>query len=154
MSSAAADLDRRVGAVLNVGTIVSIDVASGRARVRLGDLETATIPVMQMRSGTVRMTWMPSVGEQVTVAAPSGDMSRAFVLGSLPIDGNAVAPSEDAPTMDLGGGTLRVIGDLYIDGSIQMTGGIVAQGDVVAGGKSLMTHIHPESIGTVTGPPQ
>jgi phage baseplate assembly protein gpV len=154
MSMPAAEADRRIGAVLNVGTVVSIDVATGRARVRLGDLETATIPIMQMRSGTVRMTWMPSVGEQVTVAAPSGDLSRAFVMGSLPIDGNAVAPSADAPTMDLGGGTLRIIGDLFIDGSIQMTGGIVAVGDVVAGGKSLINHIHPESIGTVTGPPQ
>lgn len=147
MSFAGAEADRRIGALLNVGTVVSINTATGRARVRLGDLETADIPVMQMRSGAVRMTWMPSVGEQVTVAAPSGDLARGFVLGSLPIDGNAVAPSADAPTMDLGGGTLRVIGDLWVDGTITVTG------DVIAAGISLTQHTHPESIGTVTGAP-
>jgi len=148
MSRSAAETDRRVGAIANVGTVIAIDVGTGRARVRLGDLETASIPVMQMRSGAVRMTWMPSVGEQVTVLAPSGDLARAFVLGSLPIDGNAVAPSADAPTMDLGGGTLRVIGNLYVEGDIVVTG------DVTASGISLVTHIHPESVGSVTGAPQ
>ncbi len=136
MSRAAAEADRRIGAIANVGTVVAIDVATGRARVRLGDLETASIPVMQMRSGAVRMTWMPSIGEQVTVLAPSGDIARAFVLGSLPVDGNAVAPSADAPTMDLGGGTMRVIGNLFVDGDIEVTG------DVVASGISLVTHVH------------
>jgi phage baseplate assembly protein gpV len=154
MSFAGAEADRRIGALANIGTVVAIDVATGRARVKMGDLETMSIPVMQMRSGQIRMTWMPSVGEQVTVMAPSGDISRAFVMGSLPIDGNAVAPSAGEPTMDLGGGTLRIIGDLYIDGSIRMTGGIVADGDVVATGISLVQHTHPESIGTVTGAPQ
>jgi phage baseplate assembly protein gpV len=148
MSRAGAEADRRIGAIANVGTVVAIDVGTGRARVRLGDLETASIPVMQMRSGAVRMTWMPSVGEQVTVLAPSGDLARAFVLGSLPIDGNAVAPSAGEPTMDLGGGTLRVIGNLYVDGDVVVTG------DVTASGISLVTHIHPESIGSVTGAPQ
>lgn len=154
MSFAGAEADRRIGALVNIGTITAIDVATGKARVKMGDLETTSIPVMQMRSGQIRMTWMPSVGEQVTVLAPSGDISRAFVMGSLPIDGNAVAPAGDQPTMDLGGGTLRIIGDLYIDGSIMMTGSITADGDVVGSGISLTQHTHPESIGTVTGAPQ
>lgn len=148
MSRAAAELDRRVGALLSVGTVVSIDNARATARVRLGDLETMDVPVMQLRSGTIRMHWMPSPGEQVTVAAPSGDLGRAFVMGSLPIDGNAVAPDAGSPTMDLGGGTLRVIGDLHVDGTVTVTG------DVIAAGISLQTHTHPESIGTVTGAPQ
>lgn len=154
MSFAAAEADRQIGAMVNVGTITAIDVGTGRARVRMGELDTAMIPVMQLRSGAIRMTWMPSVGEQVTVAAPSGDMARAFVMGSLPISGNAVAPSAGEPTMDLGGGTLRVIGDLLVDGSIHVTGGIVADADVQASGISLIQHIHPESVGSVTGAPQ
>lgn len=154
MSFAAAEADRQIGAMVNVGTITAIDVGTGCARVRIGELDTAMIPVMQLRSGAIRMTWMPSVGEQVSVLAPSGDMARAFVMGSLPISGNAVAPSADTPTMDLGGGTLRVIGDLFVDGSIHVTGGIVADGDVQASGISLTEHIHPESVGSVTGAPQ
>lgn len=148
MSFAAAEADRRIATMLNVGRVISVDVGTGRARVMLGDLETADIPVMQLRSGAIRITIMPSVGEQVVVSAPSGDMARAFIAGSLPIDGNSVAPGADAPTIDLGGGTLRIIGDLFIDGSVEVTG------DVVASGISLTSHIHPESIGTVTGVPQ
>lgn len=154
MSLAGAEADRRIGAMVNIGTITAIDVATGRARVRMGDLDTALIPVMQLRSGAIRMTWMPSVGEQVSVLAPSGDMARAFIMGSLPISGNAVAPSAGEPTMDLGGGTLRVIGDLFVDGSVHVTGTIVADGDVQASGISAVQHIHPESVGSVTGAPQ
>lgn len=136
MTLSAAEADRRIANVLSVGTIVSIDNATGRARVRVGDLETLPIPVMQLRSGAIRMHWMPSVGEQVTIAAPSGDVARGFVMGSLPIDGNMVAPDAASPTMDLGGGTLRVIGRLYVDGDIEVTG------DVVASGISLVHHTH------------
>ncbi|MEH6775918.1 MAG: hypothetical protein V7668_18485, partial [Cereibacter changlensis] len=77
-----------------------------------------------------------SPGEQVTVSAPSGDMARAFVMGSLPVDGNMIAPDAGSPTMDLGGGTLRLIGTLYVEGDIEVTG------DVRASGVSLVTHTH------------
>ncbi|WP_062560612.1 phage baseplate assembly protein V [Paracoccus aminovorans] len=136
MTLSAAEADRRIANVLTVGTVVSIDNGSGRARVRIGELETPPIPVMQLRSGTIRMHWMPSPGEQVTIAAPSGDMARAFVMGALPIDGNMVAPDAGSPTMDLGGGTLRIIGNLYIEGDVEVTG------DVVASGVSLVHHTH------------
>lgn len=136
MTQSAAEADRRIANVMTVGTIVSIDNGTGRARVRVGDLETPLIPVMQIRSGTIRMHWMPSAGEQVTIAAPSGDMARAFVMGSLPIDGNMIAPDAGSPTMDLGGGTLRVIGKLFVDGDIDVTG------DVTASGVSLVHHTH------------
>lgn len=136
MSLSAAEADRRIANVMTIGTIVSIDNATGRARVRVGDLDTPPIPVMQLRSGDIRMHWMPSAGEQVTIAAPSGDMARAFVMGSLPIDGNMVAPDAGSPTMDLGGGTLRIIGNLFIDGDIEVTG------DVTASGVSLVQHTH------------
>jgi len=94
------------------------------------------------------------MGEQITVWAPSGDMARAFVGGSLPIDGNAVAPDAASPTMDLGGGTLRVIGKLYVDGDVEITGKIDVTGDVtcaadvIASDISLVTHTHG---GVLTG---
>lgn len=136
MTLSAAEADRRIANVLTVGTVVSIDNGSGRARVRIGELELPPIQVMQLRSGNIRMHWMPSPGEQVTIAAPSGDMARAFVMGGLPIDGNMVAPDAGSPTMDLGGGTLRIIGNLYIEGDVEVTG------DVVASGVSLVHHTH------------
>ena len=91
MSLASAEADRRIANIIQVGTIVSIDNATATARVKIGDLDSPPIPVMQLRSGTLKMHWMPSVGEQVTLVAPSGDIARAFVMGSLPIDGNAIA---------------------------------------------------------------
>lgn len=136
MSFAAAEADRQIANIVSIGTVTAIDNATATARVRIGELDSPPLLVAQIRSGTIRMHWMPSVGEQVTVFAPSGDISRAFVLGSLPINGNAVAPDAGAPTLDLGGGTLRVIGDLNVDGSIIVTG------DVVAAGVSLTTHTH------------
>lgn len=136
MSFAAAEADRRIANIMQVGRIVEIDNATGRARVQVGDLLTPPVPVVQMRSGAIRLHWMPAVGEQVTIAAPSGDIARAFVMGSLPIDGNMVAPDAASPTMDLGGGTLRIIGNLFIDGDLKVTG------DVVASGVSLVHHTH------------
>jgi phage baseplate assembly protein gpV len=159
MTRAAAEADRMIANICQVGIVTAVDNATSRVRVRIGDLDTAMIPVLQIRSGTIRLHWMPSVGEQVTVYAPGGDMARAFAGGSLPINGNAVAPNAASPTMDLGGGTLRVIGKLYVDGDVEITGKIDVAGpvtsdaDVVASGKSLVSHIHPESIGTVTGGP-
>lgn len=136
MGFEAAEADRRIANVIQLGTITSIDNATATARVRIGDLDSPPIPVMQLRSGAIKMHWMPSVGEQVTVLAPSGDMARAFVTGSLPINGNAVAPDAGSPTMDLGGGTLRFIGNLFVDGNVTVTG------DVTASGVSLVHHTH------------
>lgn len=161
MTFAVAEADRRIANVISVGTVVAVDNATARVTVRIGDLDTPPLQVMQIRSGTIRLHWMPDVGEQITVWAPSGDMARAFVGGSLPIDGNAVAPDAASPTMDLGGGTLRVIGKLYVDGDVEITGRIDVTGDVtcaadvVATGISLVTHTHGGVIsgGDSTGVP-
>ncbi|MCA3451320.1 MAG: phage baseplate assembly protein V [Rhodobacter sp.] len=171
MTRAAAEADRMIANICQVGIVTAVDNATSRVRVQIGDLDTAMIPVMQIRSGAFRLHVMPSVGEQVTVNAPGGDMARAFVSGSIVIDGNAVAPDVNSPTMDFGSATLRVIGNLYIEGDVGIIGKVLINGDVeitgeidvagnvtcaadvVASGKSLVSHIHPESIGTVTGGP-
>jgi phage baseplate assembly protein gpV len=159
MTRAAAEADRMIAKICQVGYVTAVDNATSRVRVRIGDLDTASIPVLQIRSGAFKLHVMPSVGEQVTVNAPGGDMARAYVSGSIVIDGNAVAPDVNSPTMDFGSATLRIIGKLYIDGDVEITGKIDVTGpvtcdaDVVASGKSLVGHIHPESIGSVTGVP-
>ncbi|MCA3457328.1 MAG: phage baseplate assembly protein V [Rhodobacter sp.] len=159
MTRAAAEADRMIANICQVGYVTAVDNATSRVRVRIGDLDTAWVPVLQIRSGAIRLHVMPSIGEQVEVTAPGGDMARAYVGGSIAIDGNAVAPNAASPTIDLGGGTLRVIGKLYVEGDVEVTGKIDVTGpvtcdaDVVASGKSLVGHIHPESIGTFTGGP-
>jgi phage baseplate assembly protein gpV len=148
MTFAAAEADRQIANMISLGTVTSVDNGSGRVRVQIGDLATAPIQMMQMQSGKIRMHFMPSVGDQVSVVAPSGDMSRAFVIGALPIDGNMVAPDAESPTMDMGGGTMRIIGDVFVEGNMEITG------DVVASGISLVTHTHPhgDPAGTTGAP--
>lgn len=138
MSFAAADLDRRLANLVQLGRIVEIDTAGQRARVQIGDLATRMIPVAQLTSGRIRLHWMPSPGEQVVVYAPGGDLARAFVQGSVPQKGGAVAADADTPTIDLGGATLRITGDLVVDGDVTVTG------DVVASGISLVRHRHAD----------
>lgn len=136
MSFANADLDRRLANAVQLGRITSIDTATMRVRVQIGDLATHPIPVAQLASGAIRFHWMPSPGEQVVVFAPGGDMARAFVQGSVPQTDGPVAPDAQTPTIDLGGGTLSIVGNLTVDGDV------IVSGDVVAQGVSLVTHVH------------
>lgn len=136
MSFSNADLDRRLANTVQLGRVVSIDTATMRVRIQIGDLATHAIPVAQLASGAIRFHWMPSPGEQVVVFAPGGDMARAFVQGSVPQSGGNVAPDAGTPTIDLGGGTLSIVGNVTIDGNVTVTG------DVVAAGISLVGHVH------------
>lgn len=153
MSYAAAEADRRIANAISLGIVTAIDAGAVRARVRIGALVTPFIPVMQTRVGRIRLQAMPSVGEQVSVAAPDGDYARAFVLGSITA-GNAPGGSAEHVYLDLGGGDLRITGDVVIEGDIRLTGTVTAETDVVAAGKSLASHTHPhgDPAGTTGAP--
>lgn len=142
MSFVTAELDRRLANIVQLGRVVEIDNANMRARVQIGDLLTPMIPVAQLASGQIKLHWMPSAGEQVVVYAPSGEIGGAFVSGSVPQNGSAVAQDETHPTIDLGGGTLVISGDLTITGNITVTGRIDVSEDVTASGISLVSHVH------------
>lgn len=143
MSLRQTEAERRMATQIALGTVTAVDTATNTVRVAVAGLETAALRVLQIRSGAIRLHWMPSVGEQVTVFAPGGDLTQAVVGGSLPVAGGAIAPDAESPTMDLGGGRLRVIGDLHVDGEI------VCTGDVIAGDISLIDHVH---AGVMSGP--
>lgn len=154
MSFAAAEVDRRVANLLQIGVVTSVS-SSGRVRVQIGDLESPEIPVAVQRAGAIRFWAMPSVGEQVVVAAPSGDVARAVVLASLPASNE---PSEDVavPMIHLGGGELVIVGTLRVVGNIAVEGPIQATGDIVAQEISLLAHVHGGVTpgGGTTGGPQ
>ena len=153
MSFAAAEADRRIANANGVGIVTAIDAARVRARVRIGALETPFIPVMQIQAGRVRFMSMPSVGEQVTVVAPDGDYARAYVGGAI-FAGNAPGAEAGHVFLHLGGGELRITGDLVIEGDVRLTGTVTAETDVVAAGKSLVSHTHPhgDPAGTTGAP--
>ncbi len=149
-----ADQDRRLANMVELGNVTAVDNGAMTVKVDLAGFETDPLPVAQIRSGIIKFHWMPSVGEQVAVLSPGGDLARAFVMGSIPIDGNAVASDAQTPTIDLGGGKLRIVGAVEIEGAVtitgpvkiegdvDVTGKITASGDVVGSGVSLKNHKH------------
>ena len=133
MSFAAAEADRRIANAIQIGTVTA--VGAGTARVRIGDLDTPDLPVAQLRAGALSFWWMPTVGEQVVVACPSGDVARGVVLASI-FAGNAPSSNIGEPMIDLAGGRMVIEGDLQVRGSIEVTQ------DVTASGVSLVHHVH------------
>lgn len=145
MSFAAAEADRRIANVIQIGTVTA--VSAGHARVRIGELDTADLPVAQFRAGALSFWWMPTVGEQVVVACPSGDVARGVVLASI-FAGNAPSADLGVPMIDLAGGKIVINGSLEVTGSIEVAGdvasagGMTVAGDVTASGISLAAHVH------------
>ncbi|ERS88738.1 phage baseplate assembly protein V [Halomonas sp. PBN3] len=79
----AAELLRLIHNLIRLGTVAEVDHASARCRVQIGELTTAWLPWLEERAGTTRTWNPPTVGEQVVVFAPGGDMASAVVLAGL-----------------------------------------------------------------------
>ncbi|MBT2131224.1 phage baseplate assembly protein V [Aliiroseovarius lamellibrachiae] len=140
MSMEAAENDRRIGNVVRVGKVASVDPGSAKAVVDFGDLKSPPLPVGQLRAGGLQFWWMPTTGEQVLVACEGGDLAQGVIVCSL-YAGNAPSADGAVPQINLAGGKM------IVDGDIEVTG------DVIASGVSLVNHTHPESIGSNTGKP-
>ncbi len=166
-----ADIQRLIGDLAREGTVVSVDHATGSARVRFADdLTTGDIPWLAARAGATRTWSPPSVGEQVVVLAPEADTARGMIIGSLSSDAHthpasdgsslteyedgarvgydpathaltAVLPGGATVRIEAGGG-LTIKGDVTVDGDIRSNGTITAETDVVGAGKSLKGHVH------------
>ena len=166
-----ADIQRLIGDLAREGSIVSVDLDAGTARVQLADdLVTGDIPWLAPRMGDTRIWSPPSEGEQVLVLAPEADVARGIILGSLSSNARP-QPATDTKTlidfidraligydpvghaltaylpagatvMIVADGGLHFTGDLTVDGGIHATGKVTADDDVVAAGKSLKTHRH------------
>lgn len=129
MSFSAAEADRRIENSVNLGVITAINAGAARARVKIGDLTTPELPVAQLRAGALSFWWMPTVGEQVLVACPSGDVAQGVIICSV-FAGNAPSADPAVPMIDLAGGKMVVNGDIEVTG------------DVIASGVSLVHHTH------------
>lgn len=142
MSFNGAEADRMISQMIQVGEVVEI-AGDGTARVKVGDLVTHPIPVSVGRAGAVRMWSMPSVGEQVLLFCPSGDVSRGIVGPSLAAS-NAPSGDTAVPMIHLGGGSMKIVGDLKIDGDLHVTGDVTVDGDVIVSGISFLGHVHTD----------
>lgn len=77
------DIIRRLENLIRIGTVASVDHANARCTVDCVGIMTAPLPWITARAGTDRTWDAPTVGEQVLVFAPSGEMMQAVVLMGL-----------------------------------------------------------------------
>jgi phage baseplate assembly protein V len=88
----AAEIIRLISNLLRIGYVAQIDYDAKKVRVQTGENLTNWIDWKVQRAGT-SVTWdPPTVGEQVLLACPEGELSGAIVLLSLYSDG------QDAPS--------------------------------------------------------
>jgi phage baseplate assembly protein V len=74
------ELDRRLAALIQAGSIAEVDHAAARCRIRVGQWTSALLPWHSLAAGQVRHWRAPSVGEQALLIAPSGEPAAGFVL--------------------------------------------------------------------------
>lgn len=77
------ELARKIENTVAIGTVSQVDHKLNRYRVKIGELETDWIPSAVSRSGGTRTFESRDVGEQVVMAAPSGDLSQGVILGAI-----------------------------------------------------------------------
>ena len=89
------ELGRRLANLLRIGTVAQIDHANARIRVTTGTLATNWLPWLTHRAGATATWSPPSIGEQVLLLAPSGNLEEAVALPALYADAHP-APSTSA----------------------------------------------------------
>lgn len=151
--------------LFRVGTVTGINDGEQTVRVTFDDLDNTPSNWLQVPCWGASQDdnyWMPDIDEQVCCFfMPTGN-AEGYVLFSVRgtankpkagkvgrryikfADGSSVEHDRDSKTMTI-----------VCTGSINITaaGNVNVTGDVIANGKSLVKHTHPESVGTVTGPP-
>lgn len=86
-----AELSRRLENMIRIGTIAEIDHAARRVRVDSGSLTTDWLKWRVGRAGATRTWEPPTIGEQVMILSPSGELANGIVIPSIYSD------AHDAP---------------------------------------------------------
>lgn len=77
------ELSRRLENLIRIGTIAEIDHARRRVRVKSGELLTQWLMWRTDRAGATRSWNPPTVGEQVMILSPSGELGNGIVIPSI-----------------------------------------------------------------------
>lgn len=86
-----AELKRMINNLIRQGTIHAVQ--DDRVKVRSGEIITTWLPWFTNRAGKSKSWWRPSLGEQVFILSPNGNLELGCVLPSLYCDDNP-APSQ------------------------------------------------------------
>lgn len=144
-------MDINMNKIIRVGNVSSTNPTDMTVRVAFSDednLVSDDLKVLNHGSKSSKEYYMPAVNEQVVCIFLPNGRNTGFVIGSF-FSQEDNLPSEASQDKRI----LEHNGDLEIkcSGQVNITG---STGDVIVNGISLVNHIHPESIGTVTGKPQ
>lgn len=171
-------------ALLRVATIATVDLAAARCTVTLEDgAESPALPWIAPRMGEIKAWAPPSVGEQVLLLCPAGEISAGLVLGGICSSANP-APTDEkialvrfsdgaslsydplasellielpagATTVLKSDGGVEILGTVTITGDAEISGKVTAGDDVLAGSISLKGHKHAgvQSGSAQTGAP-
>lgn len=164
-----------IGDMVRLGVIDTVDLAAASCIVAVGDVRSPPLPWLELAGGF--RTWVPpTVGEQVLLICPEGDIAHGVALRGLYSDafpapaGDATArilmpdgttidydPAAHRLTISLAGGglTIDAPAGVTIVGDVDVTGTVTASDDVIGGGISLKTHRHGnvQSGSSQTGSP-
>jgi len=141
-----AELERRVAMQGTAGTVASVDAAKGTVRLKIGkdedgaDVLSPPVPYAQI-AGALKVHSPPSVGQQMMLMAPGGDIEQAAAMPFTWSDQNTT-PN------DKGDENTLTFGDVRIDlkgGEIIVT---APKFKIVAGG---VTHTIDGTGITTTG---
>jgi len=74
---------RLINNLVRIGTVAEVDHQAARARVKTGDNMTGWQKWLTLRAGTTLDWDPPTVGEQVVLISPCGDMAQGVILAGL-----------------------------------------------------------------------
>lgn len=77
------DMERRLANAIRIGTVAELNTEKKRIRVKVGKITTGWLRWSMGRSGPDNEWSPPEVGEQVILAAPSGDLAQAVAIGTI-----------------------------------------------------------------------
>lgn len=170
------NLNRKVANMIAFGVVKSVNKSG--AVVTISDFDTPALPWAASANKNIKVWSPPSVGAQVIVFAPAGDLNSAAIVGQLPSDDNSLPEAENDKmvicfgdgtlikydlsskqfTGDFAGGAtlkfpqgLELIGDLSVSGKITAET-VTGHSDVSGGGISLKSHIHSTKMGPTSAP--
>lgn len=74
------DIERRLGKLIQPGTVVEADYKLARVRVAVGKNVSDWLPWLTGRAGEDKTWHPPEIGEQVLMVSPSGNSESGFIL--------------------------------------------------------------------------
>lgn len=142
--------------IIRFGTIETVDLGGARCTVRAGDIVSGPVRWLEVRAGATRTWSPPSVGEQVLLLCPEGELAAGVALRGVAsdanpppgstsaelirfADGTVLAYDPEAHTLAAtlcAGGTVAIVADggVTITGPVSITGNLSIDGDTACTG--------------------